>query len=323
MRRGAMVWLLILVVALCSGCMASRFVSRNFSAFGESQPVKNKVTSPMRADARLSILWVGHSTVLIQMDDKFVLTDPVFTSTVGLVSPRLVEPGIEVQHLPPLDAVLISHVHFDHLSLGSVAQIESKVRWFGMPQGGLVYLTDFDFPAQEIAWWKTRVLPGGMKVTAVPVKHGGWRYGLDYAWREKLGYTAWVIEYRDLVVYFGGDSALDETSCRETARKFPRIDIAFLPIGPIEPRDFMKKVHIDPKEALMAFSWLGARWMVPIHYGTFINSSDDPGDPERALAKEMAQKGIRADKVVMLQIGEQRVFVGRQLDDNKITPARQ
>ena len=94
---------------------------------------------PIDKDARLAVLWVGHATALVQIDDKVILTDPVFTSTVGMLSRRLVEPGIDPQDLPPLDAVLISHMHYDHLSLGSLELIEPRSNPL-VPRGGLAYL---------------------------------------------------------------------------------------------------------------------------------------------------------------------------------------
>ena len=155
------------VVMGTPGCLIGQFMARNVAAFGEERSVPNKISDPVRPEARLAVLWVGHATALIQLEDKLVLTDPVFTETVGQLSPRLVEPGIEVENLPPIDAVLISHMHFDHMSLGSLEMLESKVEWLGLPRGGLVYLTDFDFPAEEVGWWETRTLDGGLRVTAL------------------------------------------------------------------------------------------------------------------------------------------------------------
>jgi len=302
----------VLSVGAClCGCLFGRFLAGNVEAAAGFRTVPNKITQPVRSDARLAVLWIGHATVLIQMDDKVILTDPVFTHTVGQLSPRLVEPGMEARHLPSLDAVLISHTHFDHLSLGSIEQIESRVQWLGMPPGGLVYLTNFGFPAEEVPSWSSRVLPGDMRVTSVPVRHNGWRYGLDHAWRQGVGRTGWVVEYNGLTVYFAGDSALDEEAFRATAQRFPSIDLAILPIAPIHPRDFMRRIHMDSDEALTAFEWLGAKWMVPIHFDTFVNSRDAKGEPLRLLAESVKQRGIDKDSVVVLGFGEQRILVRR------------
>jgi len=189
--------------------------------------------------------------------------------------------------------------------------LESKIRWLGMPRGGLVYLTDFGFPAGDVAWWDTKELPGGLRVTAVPVQHNGWRYGIDRSWMT-TGYTGWVIEYRGQTVYFGGDTAYAPERFRATRERFPHIDLALLPIAPIHPRDFMRKSHLDPKEALSAADDLGARVMVPIHFGTFVNSLDEEGEAERVLREEMARRRLPRGRVEILRIGEQRVIVAEK-----------
>lgn len=304
--------LALAVVAMMStmGCRIGQLMTRNLAAFGEERSLPNRITHPERPDARLAVLWVGHATALIQMEDKFILTDPVFTETIGQLSPRLVEPGIAVENLPPIDAVLISHMHFDHMSLGSLEMLASKVRWLGLPRGGLVYLTDFAFPAREVPWWTSQTLAGGLRVTSVPVQHNGWRYGMDRDWRQG-GYTGWVIEYRGMTVYFSGDTALNAERFRATAQRFPSIDLALLPISPIHPRDYMHKMHVDPNEALTAFELLGARWMVPVHHDTFVNSLDEAGEPKRVLLDAMEKRGLNKTRVAVLEIGEQRVFIER------------
>ncbi len=290
-----------------SGCRVGAFFARNVAALGEPMTaVPNKITNANRPDARLAVSWVGHATVLVQMDDKFILTDPVFTRTVGQISTRLVEPGIAPEDLPPIDLVVISHMHFDHLSLGSLSLIERKVRALAMPSGGLVYLTDFGFPAFDLERWETRA-QDGLAVTAVPVRHIGWRYAFDAAWM-KRSYTGYVIEYHGMRVYFGGDTAFDGDLFAQTAHRFPDIDVALLPIGPVEPRDFMKRLHMDPQEALDAFHLLRARQMVPIHHGTFVNSMDRPGDPLQVLQREIGKRCLSEGQVVVLNVGEQRVL---------------
>ena len=272
------------------------------------RPVKSRVTAPTRPEARLAVLWVGHATALVQLDDKFILTDPVFTSTVGLLSRRLVEPGIDPAHLPPIDAVVISHMHFDHLSLGSLETIGPKVRHLFVPQGGLVYVPGMPFPTDELARWQSWEHEG-LRITAAPVAHVGFRYGADQ-WMT-TSFTGWVIEYHGLTVYFGGDTAYHGALFREARRRFPTIDLALFPIAPIAPREYMQRTHVDPPEALQAFLDLGARWFVPVHYDTFVNSSDAPGEAIRALEQARKDKGVDRAAVQVLGIGEQRVLVPR------------
>jgi N-acyl-phosphatidylethanolamine-hydrolysing phospholipase D len=301
-------FVLIATVSLfVAGCVS---VSRFFAPLFETpRRVPHKIEQPRRADARLAVLWVGHATALIQMDDKLIMTDPVFTSSVGQFSARLVEPGLDVENVPHLDAVLISHMHFDHLSLGSLELLEDRIRTLFVPQRGLTYLTDFDFPAVELARWQS-FEHAGLRVTAVPVEHNGMRYALDRAWMQ-TGWTGYVVEYRGQTIYFGGDTAYAQELFQETGRRFPNIDLALLPIGPIRPRSFMAQFHIDPDEAVDAYFDLGARWMVPIHFDTFVSSKDEPGDAPKRLREVMRLRKLGSDRIALLRIGEQRVFVPR------------
>jgi len=303
----------VALVAL-TGCVpgfgAARFAQRSLRALvSPARPAPMHAAQPFRRDARLAVTWIGHATALIQMDDVVILTDPVFTERVGGLSARLVEPGLRVAELPPIDVALVSHMHFDHLSFDSLRRIASRTRTLLLPAGGGDYVHAYSFDEVELAPWQ-RWTRGDLKVTAVPVKHVGWRFGIDALWHPHT-FTGYVIQHRGLTVYFGGDSALDLVDLRAVHARFPKIDLALLPIGPIAPRHFMAHTHMDPAEALRALRILDAARMVPIHYGTFVNSGDEPGDVVRALRAALdAQPDLRG-RVTRLQIGEQRVFMGR------------
>jgi L-ascorbate metabolism protein UlaG (beta-lactamase superfamily) len=273
----------------------------------ESPRKVTKLKQPIDDSARLAVLWVGHATALVQIDDKVILTDPVFTSTVGQVSKRLVEPGLDPENLPPIDAVVISHMHFDHLSLGSLSLLEKKVRMLLMPPRGVTYLTDFSFPVIELQRWQAWE-KDGLRVTAVPVDHVGFRYGIDDAWMTD-SFTGYVIEYHGLKVYFGGDTAYDQELFVDTAQRFPGIDVALLPIEPIEPHDFMRRFHLDPRDALQAFIDLRAKRMVPVHYDTFVHSADPPGEALKQLAAAEKPGSLGSRQVVPIAIGERKVFL--------------
>ncbi len=307
MRRALLAALLALAGAV--GC--TRIASGNLvQAFHAPRKLAHRIDKPFRPEARLSVLWIGHASTLLQLDDKLILTDPVFTETVGQVSRRLVEPGLDPANLPPVDAVLVSHMHFDHLSVGSLEMIEDRVRHLYVPRGGLVYLPGaLDFPASELGWWQTRE-EGGLRVTAVPVRHTGFRYGADISWMT-AAFTGYVIEYHGLTVYFGGDTAYAKEEFAATRRRFPHIDLALLAIAPIEPRAYMEPKHVDPAEALQQMLDLGAARMMPMHYDTFINSNDRPGDALRVLHSAMRAQGIGEDRVVIVGFGEQRVLLRR------------
>jgi N-acyl-phosphatidylethanolamine-hydrolysing phospholipase D len=305
--RALLLALLGLAAIGLPACRVGRASARAVGAlFSSPRPVA-KNHRPVAADARLAVIWVGHATALVQIEDKVILTDPVFTSSVGQLSKRIVEPGIDPEDLPPIDAVLVSHMHYDHLSLGSLDTIAKKVRTCLLPHGGTTYLTDFSFPAYELTTWQSWE-KGGLRVTAVPVDHVGYRYGIDDAWMPD-SFTGYVVEYRGLKVYFGGDTAYDQKLFVETGQRFPKIDLALLPIAPIEPHDVMRRFHMDPREAVQAFVDLGATVMVPIHYDTFVNSTDRPGDALRELGRATHRWNLGSRSVVPLPVGERRVFL--------------
>jgi L-ascorbate metabolism protein UlaG (beta-lactamase superfamily) len=307
MRRLACLAALVALSLASSGCL--RITTTDADRAKVAPSWSPRITDPVRRDARLAVLWIGHASVLLQLDDKLVLTDPVFTGSVGLLSGRFQPPGIDPRDLPPLDAVLISHVHMDHLSPASLEAIAPKTRQLLVPPGALVYVPDSPTPARELETWAAWER-AGLRITAVPAKHVGGRYGLDQAWMTRA-FTGYVIEYHGLVVYFAGDTAYDPARFRAIAARFPHIDLALLPIAPIEPRDFMRHTHVDPFEAVRAFLDVGAVRMVPIHFDTFPNSADEVGDARRDLLRAKWALRLTDEQISVLRVGESRVLVAR------------
>lgn len=310
MRRAL---LLLLLAASLSACNPKwgRLASDNILAW--IRPVRrvaHKIHQPIREDARLAVLWVGHATALVQMDDKVILTDPVFVNSVGQLSPRLREPGLDVRDVPHVDAVLISHMHFDHLSPKSLQMLEDRIDRVLVPEGGLLYVPDSPFEATELKYWQI-FEKDGLRITAVPVEHTGFRYGLDRAWMPRA-FTGYVVQYHGLTVYFGGDTAYAQPLFTQTADRFAPIDLALMPVAPIEPRQFMGLHHVDPDEAVRAFLDLRAAHMMPIHYDTFVNSADEPGDALRLLRVAMQKHGVTEQQVRVVDVGEQWVVLSRE-----------
>ena len=268
--------------------------------------VPNRITKPALSDAKLAALWIGHATVLVQLDDKFILTDPVFTRYVGGVSARLVEPGIAPQHLPPVDAVLVSHRHFDHLSTGSFELIQHKAAVVLTPPGAAADVPQGSYPVIELPAWQSWE-HGGLRVTAVPVLHSGDRL-LGDAKSHPNAFTGFVAEYRGIVVFFAGDTSFDAATFQAIAAKFPVIDLALMPIGPLKPQSVMLSHHLDPAQALDASRILGAKHMLPIHYGTFVSSFDAQGEVEAEFNKALAMRRANIPESSLLRIGEQRVY---------------
>jgi N-acyl-phosphatidylethanolamine-hydrolysing phospholipase D len=299
----------VLASLLLFGCgFVWRALERNLAAPPERK-VLDKVRNPRRSDARLSVLWVGHATVLLQLDDIFVLTDPVFTHSIGALSPRMVEPGLAPENVPALAAVVISHMHLDHLSFASLDMLEKRIPVLLVPPGVRANMPRYPFEIRELERWAS-YQTHGLRITAVPVQHVGGRYGIDEAF-EPRAFTGYVLEYHGLSVYFGGDTAFLPSAFIATHARFPNLSLALIPICPNQPRDHMQRTHVDPSHALDAFALLAARHMVPIHFDTFINSDDALGACPDELRRQMRVRGLDERQVSILSIGEQRVFIAK------------
>lgn len=290
------------------GCnpLVSRFTARAIDQLGEpTQSVVHKIAVPIRAEVGLSVLWVGHATVLIQIHDKVIITDPVFTNTIGLLAKREVDPGIDPTVISRLDAVLISHIHMDHFNYSSLGLLPKIARLF-VPSGGIGYTPEFGFrETVPVKPWQMFEYDG-LRITAVPEQHFGGRYGFDAGWNSEPTWTGYIIEYKGTTVFFAGDTGYNSEFFKEIGRRF-RIDVALIPIAPVEPREFMSRVHADPKEALQIFQDVGATLMIPIHHDTFFQGLE----PTSAYAKTILQKllverGLQ-DRVKILDIGEQLI----------------
>lgn len=301
--------LLALTVIVFCGCssMVSRFMMKSIEQIGRPvEPAPLRTESILRPDTDVAVLWSGHATVLIQIGDKLFLTDPLFTRTVGMVMKRTVDPGLDPARLPTVDFTLISHIHFDHFSYGSLDMLPPGGRLL-LPTGSLPYTPDFAFEEiRELKPWEL-FEHDGVRITAVPVQHFSGRYGFDILWMPDRGYTGYVIEYRGTTIFFGGDTGYHPELFKEIGRRFS-IDVAILPIAPIEPRDFMERNHVDPAQALQIFRDVGARIMVPMHHKTLIQGFDPSPLFASQQLLELAQQAGLLDRILLLDIGQQEVL---------------
>lgn len=300
-------WVLGLILTGCNP-IAGRFAARMLERADDPiEPVKHRVAQPIRSDVGLSVLWVGHATVLIQIHDKVFITDPVFTRTVGMFSKRTAELGLDPSSITKLDYTLISHIHLDHLSYGSLTLLPKGGQLL-IPFGAAAYTPEFGFAVtREMKPWEV-LEENGVRITAVPVKHFSGRYGFDVSWYPGRGYTGYVFQYKGVTIFFGGDTAYDPQLFKEIGRRF-QIDLALLPIAPIEPRSFMRRVHADPSDAVQIFEDLGATIMIPVHYKTFIQGLElDPLYGQKLLEKIAEERGYQ-DRIKLLDIGEQRILI--------------
>jgi L-ascorbate metabolism protein UlaG (beta-lactamase superfamily) len=249
----------------------------------------------------LAATFVGHATVLLQWQGANVLTDPNFVRRV-LVPKRLIEPGIPVRKLPALDVIVISHAHFDHLVKPSLRQLPKDVPVI-VPTGVGELVTPLGFRrVYELNWWEAYEADG-LKVVLVPANHWGRRTPRD---RDR-GYGGFVIERHGHHAYFAGDTAYFK-GFLEIGRAFP-IELALLPIGAYRPPSF-RQVHCNPEDALQAFDDLQARFLVPVHWGTFRLSYEPIDEPVAWLEQLSADCGYDG-RVKILQHGQTLVLPRR------------
>jgi L-ascorbate metabolism protein UlaG (beta-lactamase superfamily) len=177
-----------------------------------------------------------------------------------------------------------------------------------MPTGSAEYVPEFGFSDyHEMNPWTT-FEADGVRITAVPVKHFSGRYGFDGAWLNHNTYTGYVVEYKGKTVFFAGDTGYDPEKFKTIGEKF-RINVALIPIAPIEPHEFMKHVHADPEEALHIFDDVHAKIMIPIHHRTFVQGLDSTLTFAENQLRLLASERKLGDRMLILKVGEQRIII--------------
>lgn len=259
-------------------------------------------------EGALRVTFVNHATVLLQLDGKNVLTDPIWsdhTSPVQGVGPeRWRPPGLRFEDLPPIDGVVISHNHYDHLDLPTLERLEEThhPRFF-VGLGNRALLEEAGLAdVVELDWWQEDDL-GRLPVMAVPAQHFSGR-GLGD--RDNTLWAGWVLRGTGGPVYFAGDTGLGPHFAQIRSR-VGRPRLAVLPIGAYLPRWFMKPIHLDPAEAVTAHRRLQAHRSVAMHFDTFRLADEAMGQAPRDLRTAMADQGVAADRFWVLDFGEGRM----------------
>ena len=316
-------------VLLLSGCRLFLIGIENLgdTMFTSPQVKKSLVKDPIKPDVKLSALWIGHSSVLLQMYDKVILIDPVFNNIISGVMTRKKTAAIDIKDIPNLDMILISHAHMDHLSISTLSDLEDKFPSSKLvfPKGTEEFMPDYDFEfirlntgnsSKKNYIGETRVIDS-VKITAVYALHYGGRFGLDsYLW-QMPGCTGYIIEYKDLTIFYAGDTAYNDKAYKKIGEKFD-IDLALIPIGPCKDcKEIDNFRHIASYGALLMFDDLRAEYMMPVHYGA-ISYSRDPDIPVfvlRELITENPHSGTMgganfkySERIKILDEGEQYIF---------------
>jgi L-ascorbate metabolism protein UlaG (beta-lactamase superfamily) len=258
------------------------------------------------SNGELGVTFIGHASFFVQIGGQNVVFDPNFARWLFVLK-RLRQPGLRIRDLPPIDLVLVTHAHFDHLHRPSLRAIVEHTRrrngrapTIVVPNHVLDLVSDLGFDnIVELDWWNS-FRHRALTVTHVPSRHWGARIIKD----SHRGYGGYVLRDNKHSVYHAGDTAYFP-GFREIGQRLAP-ELAMLPIGAYNPETF-RNVHADPSDATRAFLDLKARWMVPMHYGTFRLSHEPFDEPLQLLEREAKARGIE-DKVVVLEEGVTQFF---------------
>lgn len=259
----------------------------------------------------LRVTYIGHSTTLIQTAGVNVLTDPVWSDRTGpvLIGPkRARQPGIPLDMLPPIDAVLVSHNHYDHLDLPTLRALWKRHRPRIVAPLGNAALIDRALGqrvCQELDWWESSDLTsetGAMRIHAAPAHHWSARGLFD---RRKALWCSFVLEGPGGHIGFFGDTGYGSGEAFRLIRsRFGSLRLALLPIGAYEPRWFMAPAHMNPEEAVLAMRDLGARRAVATHHGVFKLTDEGIDTPLYHLAKARCEHGVSSEAFRVMDVGE-------------------
>ncbi|MDT0307883.1 MBL fold metallo-hydrolase [Streptomyces sp. DSM 44917] len=258
----------------------------------------------------LALTWAGHASFVLRVGGLTVLTDPVWSRRILATPARITPVGVAWDDLPPVDAVVISHNHYDHLDWPTLKRLPRATPLF-VPAGlgawcrrrGLRRVTELD-------WWEAAELPargarGAVRFDFVPAHHWSKRTLTDSC-RSLWG--GWVLtDPAGRRVYFAGDSGYGHWFA-EIGARFPGIDVALLPIGAYDPPWLQQAVHTDPEEAVRACRDLGAARMAPMHWATFLLSAEPPEEPLTRVRAAWRAAGLPPEALWDLPVGGSRVL---------------
>lgn len=275
------------------------------------------VFHPRATDSTFSATWIGHSTVLLQIGGLNILTDPMFSQRafpVQWAGPRrIMDPAVSLDALPPIDVVLLSHSHYDHLDRPAVKWIASAHRqatWFVPLRLGRYIRAWGATNIVELDWWQQGTL-GDLRVTATPARHFSARRLGD---RNRTLWCGFAVELRGTRALFAADTAYHPEFTEVGARCGP-FDFVMIPIGAYDPRWFMHVVHVDPEEAVQIYRDVTVPHpneplplMLGIHWGTFRLTDEALDEPPRRTGERWRAAGLDESRLWIARFGETRMI---------------
>lgn len=276
------------------GAFISFLLFRSYGYWADYYPQKIKSNPPSFANyGELKVTFINHATTLIQFDSLNILTDPVwseYTTPLPPIGPkRHREAGIDIDSLPQIDIVVISHNHYDHLDLATLKKLKEKFKPLILyPLGNKPLFDDNELTnSKAMDWWDSLVIKG-RTITFVPARHFSNRGITD---RNGTLWGGYIFQTDGGPVYFAGDTGFG-VHYKMINQHYGKLRLSILPIAPIEPRSFMQEVHQDAREAVKAHIALQSQKSMGIHFGTFQQASDAMSAPIDSLIVALRDLGV-------------------------------
>jgi L-ascorbate metabolism protein UlaG (beta-lactamase superfamily) len=282
-----------------------------YAAFAQAWSVKPDLEWLRANRTETTVTWLGHAGILLQMDGFNILMDPVFSDRASPVSwmgpPRQVPSPVQVTDLPPIDLVFISHNHYDHLDRPTVLALKALqpgARYLvplGMKQW---FVAEGITAVREIDWWDT-VDAGSLRLHLTPAQHWSKRTAFD---RNEALWGGVLVESRGAKPWrflYTGDTGYSQDFVA-IRKRLGRVDLAAIPIGSYEPRDFMRVQHTNPEDAVQILLDLEAGAAFGVHWGTFELTQEPFDQPPADLAAARAKLGVAPERFFVMKHGETR-----------------
>ena len=248
------------------------------------------------------IAWIGHTTFLIRAGGEFWLMDPMFSDR-ALLPKRRTPPALSLSEMNALKGrlhIVISHNHYEHLDTASLAALPDDARVF-VPLGlGTAVTASGKKQVAEMDWWQTLDFGNGTTLVCLPAQH--WSRRISQGTNSTL-WASFLLITPNATFYFGGDSGYF-IGYKEFGKKYPGIDYALISLGAYHPRWFMHYTHLDAKEALQAVEDMGAKYLIPAHWGAFQLGDEPIGYPLIDLKRTMKETNFDASRTLIMDIGQ-------------------
>jgi N-acyl-phosphatidylethanolamine-hydrolysing phospholipase D len=285
----------------------ARSVVRNLLGRSGGAPIVPNDGAFLRANAHHSVptvTWIGHATMMVQMDGVTVLTDPIWSeraSPFDFAGPKRIQaPGVAFDDLPPIDVVVVSHAHYDHADVPTLVRLARTGAKILVPlELGRVLRDAGVDPVEELDWWDERTI-GKVTVTCVPAQHWSARTLFD---QNETLWSGWAVAGPTRRFYFAGDTGYFAGFAEIGSRLGP-FDLAAVPIGAYEPAAMMRPFHMNPEEAVRAAQDVGATNIIGMHYGTFDLTEEPLDEPPRRFHEAGKTTGIDDTRIWTPPIGK-------------------